>query len=825
MQKKHSSGRVVFKAVLAVLIAAGVEWALHVPLGPLPPVGVLFDPVDGLYRTARNAVHPAEEQVDIPALERPVRIVRDARGVPHIFAENDRDAIIALGYVVAQDRLFQLDFIPRVAAGRLSEAFGASSVGTDQFLRRTGMDWAAHKALREMEQEGGLAYDLMNWYASGVNAFLDGLDEADLPFEFRLLGYRPDRYSPLQTIRLQQYMNFDLSYGSDAAGYTALREELGEKDYRTLFPRYSDLAVPIIPERGGGVVGHRAADPSSLQPAVSVAGEQLLQRLRAIQDRLAGTVAEGFRPGKGSNNWAVGGSRSATGAPILAGDMHLRLSLPAIWYEVHLVTPTMNTYGVTIPGSPLPVEAFNDYLGWTFTNTGSDQVDHYALELDASGNRYRFEDGYRDLARVPDTIYVKGGAPVLDTLYYAHWGPVTIGEEGAVAVKWVAHEPSRTMEALWGMNHARDLASFEAALRTWDSPMQNILYADAAGNIAIRSTGYLPVRKAGHGIGLLDGTSDAFAWTGRVPFEELPHSRNPGQGFLTSTNQQPADSTYPHYLGHDWRIFHRSIRIHELLTAKQEHSVDDLKRYQADVHAVQRDLFVPFLDTLSGLSPRADTLRRMLARWDGTTSVDRPEPLVLEAFMDTLGRLAWDEPVLERNQRPSEARLYYLIRTEPASAWLDVQETAEREHADGLLRLALEAAVAGLEEEFGWDPSRWRWGDHHRVEFRHLTQTPALRALWRSAEYPGFAATLSPARSRTTTHGASWRMVVDFSRNPPEGFGIYPGGQSGNPFSATYALHVPDFVAFRHYRLHKPSGPEALTTDGPRTQLVLRPGQ
>jgi penicillin amidase len=205
------SGRRVVTLVLAVLVAVGVEWALHVPLGPLPPLGVLFDPADGLYRTARNARHPAEAHIDLAVLDGPVRVVRDERGVPHIFAESDRDAIVALGYVVAQDRLFQLDFIPRVAAGRLSEAFGESAVGNDRFLRRTGMDWGAHKTLREMEEAKGLEYDLATWYAAGVNAYLDGLDEADLPFEFRLLGYRPDRYSPLQTIRLQQYMNFDVS--------------------------------------------------------------------------------------------------------------------------------------------------------------------------------------------------------------------------------------------------------------------------------------------------------------------------------------------------------------------------------------------------------------------------------------------------------------------------------------------------------------------------------------------------------------------------------------------------------------------------------------
>jgi penicillin amidase len=549
-----------------------------------------------------------------------------------------------------------------------------------------------------------------------------------------------------------------------------------------------------------------------------------MARLAALQQRVAGTVAEGFIPGKGSNNWAVGGARSTTGAPILAGDMHLSLSLPSIWYEAHLATPTMNTYGVMAPGTPLPIEAFNDYVGWAFTNTGADVIDHYALELDETGTRYRFEGGWRDLQTVLDTIYVKGGAPVIDTLSYAHWGPVVFGEAGAVATRWVAHEESRTLAAIWGMNHARTLDDFQAALRHWDAPAQNIIYADVAGNIAIRSTGYLPLRNAGHGEGLLDGTGNAFAWTGRVPFDELPHSINPAQGFLTSTNQEPADSTYPHYLGYDWGSAYRSLRIDTLLRGKPKHGVDDFKRYQADVHAVQRDLFVPLLDTLAGLSARADTLRRLLAAWPGETTVDRPEPLVLFELLRALRVLTWDEPVFDGARRPSETVLYSLLRDDPEAVWLDVQTTDAREDASGLLRLALEATADTLATRYGWGTASWRWGDHHQIVFRHLTQTAALRALWRGPfAYPGFAETLSPAGGRPTTHSASWRVIVDFSQTPPVGYGVYAGGQSGNPFSAFYDAQVPAYVQFTHYDLLKPAAPEALEAAVVSSRLTLHP--
>ncbi|MGI9174410.1 MAG: penicillin acylase family protein [Rhodothermales bacterium] len=853
------TARITRSALLFVagsVVAAALLLVLGKGAGGLPPLGTLLDPKDGLYRTARQGIPAASEELVLAGIEADVRVLRDERGVPHIFAASDLDAVRALGYVVAQDRLFQLDFLPRVAAGRLASILGPSAVETDRFLRQTGMEWGAQKNLARIREEGGIAWDLLEAFASGVNAYVDGLAARDLPFEFRLLGYRPDRYAPIQTMRLLQYMAYDLSYGSDDAAYAELQARMSPEDYALLYPANSRLYVPIIPEKGGGVGGtsmggwgdggmrergregekrrqgkeergigeKNAHTPTRSNAQTRTKATALLSQRAAFQKKMLGSVLEGFVEGKGSNNWAVGGSRSATGAPILAGDMHLSLSLPAIWYEVHLVTPTMNTYGVTIPGAPLPVEAFNDYVGWAYTNTGADVIDHYALDLDSTGTRYRCARRWCDIALVPDTIFVKGAAPAIDTLRYAHWGPVMVDSEGgAVALKWTAHDSSRLLQAIWGMNHAKDYDDFEAALRFWDTPMQNILYADVHGTVAIRSTGYLPIRRSGSGAGLLDGSTDASEWIGRVPFDQLPHSVNPEQGFLTSTNQQPADSTYPYYINHDWHDSYRSLRIDTLLRAKDRHAASDLKRYQADVRAVQRDLFVPLLDTLAGLSPRADTLRQMLSAWNGETTVDRPEPLVLDVWLDALEALTWDEAAFENVPEPGQTQLRHLLRDAPASPWLDVQATPEREHAGDLLRLALERTAESLEEDYGWGAANWRWGDHHKVVFRHLTRSAALQSLWRGpVEYPGFAATLSPASALTTTHSASWRMVVDFSQTPPEGWGVYPGGQSGSPFSSLYADHLPTYLAFEYYDLLKPRAPSDLDSSRVLSEMVFR---
>ncbi len=819
-------------ALGALFVTAALLYGLHTSWSGIPPLGTLLDPADGLYRTARHAVPPDSVELHLPALDEPVTVIRDARDVPHIFAASDRDAIIALGYVTAQDRLFQIDFLPRVASGRLAEAFGEGSVSADRFLRQTGMDWGARKNLERIREDPGIEWSLIQWYGAGVNAYLDRLAPADLPLEFRLRGYQPDRYTPMQALRVLQYMTYDLSYSTDDADYAALQRRLDPSAYELLYPRHPRMFVPIIPPEEQGVT---ASDPATALPSEGKRSASVNEALAVLQQRdmqlaaLGGTQAEGFRSGKGSNNWAVSGTRSTTGAPLLANDMHLSLTLPAIWYEAHLVTPTMNTYGVSVPGAPMLIQAYNEHLGWGFTNTGADQIDHLALELDSAGKRYRFDGGWHALRAVADTIHINGAASVIDTLYYSHQGPVQFNRQdsttGALALRWVAHEPSRTLKALWQMNHATTLAEFEVALESWDTPMQNIVYADTAGTIAIRSTGYLPTRRSGHGMGLLDGTTDAFEWTGRVPFDELPYARNPAQGYLASANQKPTSQDYPHYLGHDWRDGYRSLRIDSLFRAKERHSVADMRAYQADVHAVQRDLFVPLFDRVDTLSARADSLRSWLRRWDGATTVDRFEPLLLDELMTTLRRLTWDEPAFDGMPAPEDAQIRHLLRRQPESPWLDVQATAEREGAPDLLRQVLETTTDTLAARYGWGPEHWRWGDHHQIVFRHLTQSTALRPLWRGPmEYPGFEATLSPARDRMTTHSASWRVIVDFSTAPPSGYGIYPGGQSGDPLHPEhYDRFIRPYVDFEYNPLPMPSRPEALAPDQRARRVELLP--
>ncbi len=807
----------LLRLLLASCALIGLLVALNLSYGGLAPPGELIEPWNGLMRTARQATHPESAEVRLAGLAGDVTVLRDERGVPHIFARSEGDAVQALGFVVAQDRLFQLFFIPMAASGRLSELFGASTISADRYLRSTGMEMGAAANLRRIEAEGGEEKMLIDRYAAGVNAVLRSLSDVDLPFEFRLFGYRPARFEPIDVLRLLEYMTFDLTFRTDRPGYDALRRSIGQEAFTDLFAPDTLFTRPIVPD-------NRSPSTRGSAPLFGdlSAASKALRQYALAQEALRGTIAEGFIDGKGSNNWAVAGSRSTTGAPILAGDMHLGLTLPAIWYEVQMVTPTFNSYGVTFPCAPLPVEAFNDRLGWTFTNTGTDQIDYYALALDGSGRRYQAGGAWHDLTFRPDTIFVRGAAPVIDTLVFSDLGPVLIEDGEATAFRWTGHAPSRALSALLGMNRAGSLDDFTEATRKWDAPMQNILYADIFGNIAIRATGRLP-RRGPEAVSLGAAGDAEGAWNETIPFDELPSSINPERGWLASMNQDPVGAGQKDYLGYLWAPPYRSMRIESLMASKRQHSVEDLMRYQADVHAVQRDLIVPLLDTLSGLTDRAQGLQRLLRAWDGDTGVDRPEPLVLYVFLELLGDAAWDEAAFRNSgRRPPESTLLRLLYEDPASVWLDRPATPAVEHASDLLAQTLEATADTLRARYGADVSGWRWGDHHHIVFKHITESEALRPLWRGPyEFPGFMSTLSPAGALTTTHSASWRVVVDFSAVPPKGFGVYPGGQSGNPASPFYDLHLPAYLAFEHYPLRKPQTPADLAPEHVSSTLRL----
>nr|BCX01664.1 MAG: penicillin amidase [Bacteroidota bacterium] len=810
--------RAYFRLSTWLLVLGAAIWSFAFRWGSLPPLELLIDPWDGLYRTARAAREPAHLQVRSPALQAEVRIVRDRRGVPHVFAQRDEDLAFALGYLMARDRLFQMDFMARVASGRLAEVLGPAWVETDRELRRTGMAWAARRAAERLRQEQGLEWRLLEAFSAGVNAYRDRLRPQEDPLEFRLLGYRPERWTPEHSLRVALLQAFELTFVLNDLYWDRLSRQLGPEAAAELYPQHSPLAEPLTPEPQGI---WRDTVRISVQPGGSGKSDRQRPAFSALLSWLQ--PAEG----QGSNNWAVAPWRARGGGALLAGDPHLRLTLPAIWYEVHLVSPSRNLYGVAIPGTPAIVIGFNDHVAWSLTNTGADVLDLYALRLDTERRHYWYQGAWRRLRIQIDTIRVRGGREQIDTLQFTHHGPVFFEDGRPLALRWVGHEGGRLLRALWGFGGARNWADFEAASRFWDVPAQNVLYADRSGTIAIRSCGLFPLRRSGHGRGVLDGTTDSTEWAGWIPFSDLPASVNPARGWLASANQDPVPPDYPYYLGYHWPNPFRARRIRQLLEALPEAGVEDFRRMQTDVGVWLFLRVRPWIERLTAERVWPDSTRaraaQLLARWDGTAGVNRPEPLIFWLFWRTFRERVWDE-VPADVPRPRDAVLLDLLERAPQSRWFDRLDTPARETAEDLLRQSLHAALDTLLVRYGTDPEGWAWGRHHRFRIDHVTRSSALRALGRGPyPAPGFWDTLWPAGELETVHSASWRMIVRFSSEGPEGYGVYPGGSSGNPFSRYYVTGLESWLKGSLFPLRRPTSPEQVPPQERIAMWTLRP--
>jgi penicillin amidase len=796
---------------LALPVLGALLYAGGCPVGPLPPLGPFLDPANGAWAAARTADLPRRADARIPGLGDSVRVVYDDRAVPHIFAATEEDAYRALGYVVARDRLFQLELQTRATAGTLTELAGPAALPLDQEARRLGLAWSARRkfAATPASSVGRRAVEA---YAQGVNAYIDGMRPAEMPIEYRLLGATPMRWRPEYSSYLLARMAWTLSYDDPELSKLEAQARVGRAAADALYPQNSPIQEPIQPS---GAPGPRF-DLARLPPpgAPDTAARSLLGEVASAPRRSppAGVLA---RDGDalGSNNWAVSPRRTRAGHALLAGDPHLELSLPSVWYEAHLVVPgRLDAYGVTIPGAPAIILGFNRDVAWTFTNTGADVVDFYAETVDDTlqPSRYRVDGAWHPLERRVERYRGKRGEVIgTDTLYVTHRGPV-LRERGAwLSVRWTEHHSSSESDALVDAPHARSVEQWQRAMERFAVPAQNMLVADRAGTIAIRSQGRFPRRENGSGADVRDGATTATDWGGFLPVAAAPYARDPAQGYLASANQQPVDPIVsPTYLGASWPDPWRAMRINALLRADSGVTPDAMRRFQTDPGSARADYFVPELlgaarrETAAGrgdsvLSAAAD----LLAQWDRRYTRESERAVLFEYAMSDLQDRLWDElrePARRRGgggvrvRLPNGAAIAQLL-DDPTSDWWDDRRTpAVREGRDAILAASLRAALARAVATHGPpDGGGWRWSGIRQANIYHLLGLPAFSAL--KLPVQGGPSTLSPSNG-SGSFGASWRMVVELG---PEvrAWAIYPGGQSGNPASARYADRLPRWLA------------------------------
>ena len=814
--------------IAAALVLAALLYVGATPIGPAPPLGSFLDPVHGVWGVARSAELRPLDDGTVEGLDGEVRVVWDDRGVPHIFASSVPDAYRALGYVVARDRLFQLEMTTRAAAGTLTEVAGARAIDADREMRMLGLPRAAERkfAALDMTSPSGTAIAA---YTAGINAWIDAMRPADLPLEFRLLNARPTRWEPVNVIHLLNRMGWTLSYATAELNQERAAALVGRKAAAALYPIDAPLQEPIVPATSRAAMPKAASLPPPGAPDDNplAAGPPAIASLPA---RESGDVI-------GSNSWAVAPSRSASGHALLAGDPHLDMTLPSLWYEAHLVVPgELDVYGATIVGSPWVVIGFNRDVAWTFTNAGTDAVDYYAETVDDSANptRYVLDGAWRPIEhRIEAYRGPRGDTVGLDTVRYTHRGPMRRERGRWLSMRWTLLEPSTEADATHALASATSLSGSLTSKERFLVPPQNALVADRSGTIAIRSNGRVPVRPDTLGGSIIrDGSVSASDWRGDLAPAQYPAAVNPAQGFLASANQQPVlPSQGVGYLGHGWPPPWRAIRINTLLRADSSVTPDDMRRFQTDPGSARAERFVRLMLDAAGAARGDSTIAHvagLLAEWDRRYTPDNERAVLFEAAMRELRARTWDEladssvPRARQPWLPDDGLLLQLA-ADTASEWWDHRATpGVRETRDHIIVASLMAAHDAVRAEHGAPgDGGWRWSQVRHANIRHLLGLPALSAL--DIPVQGGPSTLSPS-SGGGGFGASWRMVVELG---PEirAWATYPGGQSGNPASSRYRSNLPRWAAGELDSLALPREPGGLAPDATRSRLTLRPAR
>jgi penicillin amidase len=708
----------------------------------------------------------------IPGLSGPVRIAFDADGIPRIRAANALDAAAALGFVHARDRMFQMELMRRAASGRLSEIAGSVTLPFDRTMRTLGLARSAEADYAALP-DGTKA--VLQAYARGVNAWIDAHGRFSAP-EFLVLG-APEPWAPVDSLLWAKTMGLWLSENwHTELARQALAGRLPAEKIRQLWPPDNDPGRPQA----------RAFTDRRFAAAAA--------RLLAVLPGFPGPFAQ---PASASDEWAVDGAHSATGAPLLAGDPHLAFGFPGLWYLARIDTPHGILAGATAPGVPFMVLGRNAAIAWTFTSTGADVQDVF-VETPTDADHYQTPDGPRAYDKRQERIAVRGQPAEVLTVRATRHGPVISDLNRApggpvLAVSMANLMPGDTAAAgLLALNDARSVAEAGRAAALITAPVQNLLVADRAG-IGLFVTGRVPVRRGGDGSAPAPGANGAYDWDALVGGDALPHYVAPESGRLVNANERIAPPDFPVFLGRDWFGDWRAARIRALLDRTGKHTVEEFTRMQVDTTSVYAARLLPRLRAVPPPPGPAGRALALLADWDGAMAMDRPQPLIFNAWTDR-----FRDAVLARagvppaDAGPSEEFLAYVL-SPAGAAWCGGD-------CDSMLSDALVAATADLSARFGADPSAWRWGAAHLAVFAHPLLAPLLAPLPVIGQFatfsiaiPGDNSTLdrggTPWDGFDAVHGPSFRGVYDLSDLDRSRFVMAPG-QSGNPLSR----HASDFL-------------------------------
>ena len=786
----------IFLSVFFAVLTAAVCYILDTRSILPAPLGKLLAPQHGLWQNADPVNQDISSSLSFPSLTGKVDVYFDERLVPHVFAENDLDAIFVQGFLHAKFRLWQMELQTLSAAGRVSEIVGDVALNHDREFRRLGMVFGAENSLREMEANDTTKKEC-DAYTSGVNAYIETLTESKLPLEYKLLGYKPEKWSNMKTALFLKYMAYDLAAHENDFELTNAFSFFSKSDFNKLFPVYQDSMDPIIPK---GTVFQ--------QPKIQLQMPQIADSLYFGKDSIQ--VEELAKPDRdnGSNNWAISGAKTKSGAPILCNDPHLGLNLPSIWYEMQISTPSFNAYGATFPGAPYIIIGFNDSCAFGFTNGGRDVRDYYEIRFkDDSRNEYWFNNEWKKTTFRYERIKVAGKPDFIDTVAYTLFGPVMYdksfsgkraGNEKNYAVRWTAHDPSNELMLFNVLNRARNYADYSKAVLNLQTPGQNVVFACKNGDIAIRTQGDFPAKWKGQGDFIMPGTDSTFMWQGMIPMDETPYQYNPERGFVSSANQHPADSTYPYYLGRDYPA-PRGLIINRMLASMQQVTPEDMMAMQTDNFNVFAEMARPILlknikeDLLNDSDKKyLGILKNWNLRNDADSKGATVFAFVWKSFFDTTFN---DEYATMQGpvKKPFESTLLESLLKDSAYKFIDNISTTQLETLPDIVTAAFKKAVSDLSKSSLED--KLDWAKHKDTRISHLLKLPAFSRL--HLPIGGGTHIINATKS---DHGPSWRMIVSLTKET-EAYAVYPGGQNGNPGSNYYDSFVDQWTTGKYYRL------------------------
>jgi penicillin amidase len=738
-------------------------------------------------------------EISLTGLSGEVTVFRDERGMPHIYATSEHDLYFAAGYVMAQERLWQMDLIRRATTGRLSEILGEDFIHADIYLRSLDMTNKSKKVIADTDP---LILEAMTAYSEGVNSYIEKTGKK-LPLEFKILSYKPEPWKLEDLANIIGYMGWDLAkenLEADVENYQLVKK-FGVEKANELIPDWKAVSSYVFPDF--------RLDDATLKTVAD-----MIKSIDKVQ-------AQGITTFSGSNNWAVSGKKTWTGKPVLSNDMHLALASPGIWIQMHEVIPgKLDVTGVAVPGQPFIVCGHNERIAWGMTNLMVDDIDLFVEKINpADSNQYYFDGSWKNMTVRNEVIRIKGGKEKTMKLRFTHRGPVISDFQkvkGAVlTMRWSGFDKSNEIRTVYMLDRASNWQDFRSAITSFRSISQNIAYADVDGNIGINTGGGIPIRK-GNGTIIRNGETSEYDWKGYVPFEQLPVSYNPDTGYVASANNKTVSDDYPYYISSEFELPFRINRIRQMLAEKKVYDLDDFKRMITDQHSNYAALLTPFIlkagENIAEFSRTEKSAFNSLKKWDYDMNKDLVAPSVFESvrlrlqdniLKDELGDIYEDFDETYRD--------YYLYRilTKGPDEWVDNVNTPEKETLDDMILKSFRDCVFDFTSRYGSDTTKWKWGDLHKITVQHpMAKVKILDRIFglNSREYRigGSRHTVCPyvwdVRLKEY-HTASERHIFN-TANWDESLTVIPTGNSGVPGSEFYLSLTDTYLQGKFYKDH-----------------------